>query len=551
MKRSPAYSVLAGILVFYLLGNFIWLKKQNAEYIVEPCHGGYFQETMNVYDVIKNFDAEGLKSYIKYGEYAPLNLIFSAIILLVTGKSYIALILILNLLYFGIALFFTYELGKLILNEQAGLLSALFMAMFPAVYGLSRMYCLDFALIPAVVFSVYSLFKTDYFTSRKRSVIFGISVGIGMLIRYSFGAFILGPCVCIILASLRGRRDKKVLINVGIALTAGLILSGYRYFNARTLIRVIADPFSENLRGPWYTFANLRIYTLGIFERQLSIPFFLLFIAGIIKFFSGKLHKDIKLAFLFWLAIPWLILVFMPHFKRTPFIIPYLPAIAVISAAGLENIKRKTKSFLLSVIFIAALIQYFDFSFGTGPGLYKLKIKLGEEKEISYYLVGGENEEVIYFKSRRKEAMDKIKQILNARGRNFKLLLLPSGSHNLDYCSFRTMLWFSDLNIRLIDNATIQSILQNPEEMFSDGIDAILNSSSYDLRSEEYIDFLMGHFAETAGVYPHQEQMLLEKINKIDWPEFKNRLRGLISRFPAVEQIEKKDQGEIAIYFKK
>ena len=61
----------------------------------------------------------------------------------------------------------------------------------------------------------------------------------------------------------------------------------------------------------------------------------------------------------------------------------------------------------------------------------------------------------------------------------------------------------------------------------------------------------MGHFAETAGLYPDQKQMLLEKINKIDWPEFKNRLRGLISRFPAVEQIEKKDQGEIAIYFKK
>jgi len=68
---------------------------------------------------------------------------------------------------------------------------------------------------------------------------------------------------------------------------------------------------------------------------------------------------------LLWILVPYLILSFVIA-KNVRYIMPSLPAVALISGIGIEKVNLKTtKTILLSLIVILASLQYFAISYGT------------------------------------------------------------------------------------------------------------------------------------------------------------------------------------------
>ena len=106
-----------------------------------------------------------------------------------------------NIIYFIILIFAVYGIGKELGNRETGLLSALIVSTFCSIFAYSRVYSIDFCLVPLVALAVYFLIKTKELTNRKYSILFGAACGLGMLLKWNFSIYIIGPALYYIIKS--------------------------------------------------------------------------------------------------------------------------------------------------------------------------------------------------------------------------------------------------------------------------------------------------------------------------------------------------------------
>ena len=80
----------------------------------------------------------------------------------------------------------TYLLGAALANRPAGLLAAALVSGYPLVVGQSRVPMLDIPLAAITVFSLWSLIRSQDFRHGAWALVFGASVGAGLLMKQSF-----------------------------------------------------------------------------------------------------------------------------------------------------------------------------------------------------------------------------------------------------------------------------------------------------------------------------------------------------------------------------
>jgi hypothetical protein len=108
-------------------------------------------------------------------------------------------------------------------------------------------------------------------------------------------------------------------------------------------------------------------YVKDIFFYEASPVFFVLFIVSLICLLKRRDVKEQKVAILLWFIIPFLYHSLMLHRKETRFILPYLPAVAIISAAWLGSIRRKgLRTSIICFLMIIGLLQYYSLSYAVG-----------------------------------------------------------------------------------------------------------------------------------------------------------------------------------------
>jgi hypothetical protein len=121
-----------------------------------------------------------------------------------------------NVIYMAILLLSVYGIGARMLGKHVGLLASCLVSLFPMSFSMARYFYLDYALMAAVALSVYLLLLTNGFESRKYSLLFGLGLGLGMLIKWLLVFFLLGPLCVILLRSpviqdLRRRLSRSSL----------------------------------------------------------------------------------------------------------------------------------------------------------------------------------------------------------------------------------------------------------------------------------------------------------------------------------------------------
>jgi 4-amino-4-deoxy-L-arabinose transferase-like glycosyltransferase len=260
-----------------------------------------------------------------------------------------------NLLYFALLLVSTYHIGNKIFNREIGLLGAFFLSFYTPVYGISRLYLLDLALMSLVSLGVALLISTRRFERRLHSALFGLVLGIGTLTKWSYPVFLAGPVFVLIFK----KGVKRT--NLALAIIIGILISGYWYLtNASHLISSFASNFSvipvrEN--DPEFGVAAILYYIFGMMNYQLNVYFFALFLGGLVGL-SKTREKDLIL--LGWMLFSIGIFTLVPN-KSSRYILPVLPAVALISAHYVLSQKRKL---ILMFSVILAFSGFMVFTFG-------------------------------------------------------------------------------------------------------------------------------------------------------------------------------------------
>ncbi len=105
-----------------------------------------------------------------------------------------------NSLYLAILLLAVYGIGERLGGPWVGLLSALIVSLLPMIFAMSRYLYIDFALTAMVAANICLLLRSDRFQRRGYALLYGISLGLGLLVKWTFVVFIIGP---LLLALLR------------------------------------------------------------------------------------------------------------------------------------------------------------------------------------------------------------------------------------------------------------------------------------------------------------------------------------------------------------
>lgn len=368
---NESFIIFILLAVFYAVGNFIWWIINTP--ILPICYSA-----LHFNDIFK-------PDFLFYN--APLVTYIMKFMFFVFGKEYYDLIIIfVNYIFFLIPLYFIYKIGVEFKDKETGNIAMILFALVPAVYGLSRQYGhQDYHIIAGITFNIYCLIKTDYFNNKKWVVWYGISVGLGLIIKDAFLLYFFMPFIYISILGFVKNRDRiKTIINILIAVTGASLISGWHYFRPEIIRKVLNEPIVETV--PVFSFNSLRFTTTGLWEYLLSFPIFLVAIIGLL-YFIWKYKGKYKNVILLWFFIPWGIITFMPHIKMPEYGVGFIPAMILMGSVFISSaVNGRIKKLIIIILFIIiGVLQYIDFSFNKlNISLFKLELKW-QGYTTSYY----------------------------------------------------------------------------------------------------------------------------------------------------------------------
>lgn len=339
--KNSSFIIFIVIALFYAIGNFIWWKL-NTPVIPIGISAVHFN------DIFKN-------GYFYYN--APLIAWIMKGMFFIFGKQYFDLQIIgVNYTLFLIAVYFIYRLGLKLKDKETGNVAMVLFALTPAVYEMSRHYGhQDWHVMIVMIVNICCLLELNDFKNRKWSFLYGITVGLGLLVKDEFLPYFFVPWLYVAVRSLVGGIEKRKIPNMLITIIIGILISGCHYFRYEIISKVLHEPVVET--SSVFTLTNISMVTVGLSKYLLFPLLFLIFVIGFIFFLCKVKNKD-KYIFILWLIVPWTIITFMPHCKMPEYCLGFVPCMILVSSVFITSIKNMKKVLLLSFIITIYLFQY-------------------------------------------------------------------------------------------------------------------------------------------------------------------------------------------------
>lgn len=394
-KKLKVSLILIAIILFHIISNYIWLK-YDTTYLKHDAHQHHLLSLAVFYE-IKNNVIPLLSNVFDRVIYSRWHGVFVGFITapfyLIFGAEQDTGVMVNSTIFFTILIFSVYGVGKTIFNKKTGLLSAFIVSMYPIIFNQLRIYMLDLPLAAMVSLSIFLLIKTKYFSNKNYSILFAIFFGFGMLTKFNFVGFIIGPLFFILFKAFtkyQGHR-KIIFYNICVALCINIILLFSfiklkfweivsRFYGCSWLnpIFLSGHKSSSSLIFNWLlTGFEYIVWSLKeMMSNILSFFFFVVFFVSLISFFRKKV--EYKNILFLWILLPLIFLSLLfhyPNFDR--YLMPVLPAIAIISGGGITGIKFFTlKIAIIILVVFLGCFQYFAISYNCSFLPQKIELPL-------------------------------------------------------------------------------------------------------------------------------------------------------------------------------
>ncbi len=229
-------------------------------------------------------------------------------------------------------------LGQHLLDTEAGLLAALLLATAPFVVFSLTNFQLDVPLTGVVALCLYLLARTEGFSSTTRSVALGLGLGVGMLTKPPFAAYVLPPLLWIAWRVSREHGDGERLARLG-RLAIALAIAGMvalPWYGPRLIglpLQIMNRSFKQAaLSGkPATLSAEGLLYYPMTFPVQFGLLAVLLFVWGPGRS-GGSAPPAASSGWPRWSRLSLFCLIQNKNLRYT---LPILPAAALVAAAGL------------------------------------------------------------------------------------------------------------------------------------------------------------------------------------------------------------------------
>ncbi len=193
VNKLRQHFILILLLLFLLINNIAWYQLGG-----RPLHWDssvHLTESLNANRVGENSSQSLFKEYLNISWYYPpfvsyVSVPFYKIFGESKGTAFFVMSVFLLVLVISV-----YGITLRLYNKKTAILSAFLISMCPIVIHFSRDFMLDLPLAAMVSLSIYLLLASYEFKSARNSILFGISLGLGILTRWTFIFFLIVPFI--------------------------------------------------------------------------------------------------------------------------------------------------------------------------------------------------------------------------------------------------------------------------------------------------------------------------------------------------------------------
>lgn len=323
-----------------------------------------------------------------------------------------------NGLLYIVSIFGIFFIARNFMSKQASFMASVIFAFYGwTLLHLDLTYS-ETATSAFIILTILFLIESNFFQIKKYSILFGIFLGLGLLVKWITAVFVLGPLIYVLYQILKKRlfKRKKTIKYLGLAFIIALVISIYPYLQNNYWI--FQYFYGHRAGGPMWLIVPeqernpISVYSLTFYLNsfaQLGIFPSLLIIFGFVLALKRK--SNLK-PILFTVIISYLFSAFA-LLKAERHIIPIYPYLAILSASVFDYIRNiRLKISIIIFILILSIFSFLGSVWGRGPmkkSLYSLPIELPFGQLRKIYLTTFSRQPYIY-KISGREVLDFIEK---------------------------------------------------------------------------------------------------------------------------------------------
>jgi hypothetical protein len=267
--------------------------------------------------------------------------------------------------FLAVALAAVLALGRRLFDVDTGLLAAFFLGTAPFVVFSLTNFQLDLPLMAAVALALWALMRTEAFSRGGWSVAFGVALGLGMLTKPPFAAYVLPPALWALWSAATAADRRRRLWRLALALVIGCALT-LPWYGPRLLglpMQVANRSFkqaAESGHAEAFTSTAL-LYYPRVFQPQFGALAGLLFVWGL---WALRRRREAR-APLWLAAIVPLVMFSLIQNKNLRYTLPILPAAALVAAVGVRALAPSRRRALTWLCVVAGVVQVSMAAFGV------------------------------------------------------------------------------------------------------------------------------------------------------------------------------------------
>ncbi|MDD5613827.1 MAG: glycosyltransferase family 39 protein [Candidatus Omnitrophica bacterium] len=365
LGKVKIFCLIVLIFLIHSVNNYIVINNDNLPLLYDQ--RGFYHNSLAIDTALENYkasiDVEELSETLRdMTIYPPLRHLISVLFYSLMGKSY-KVALYTNLIYFFMLMFFFYKLVSLIFDKETGILACFIISFLPGVFGFSRLYMLDFAVLSLMPLALFFFYKTNFFTHKFYSFIFGFILAIGYLHKQTFIIFMLPFLIyCLFVSFIKHKNNElilgKIITGLFLALAGFLPALVWTVFSLHGQQFLVKASFSLGSNLNWQALHN--IWWDNFYSFMLYPVIWVVFIFSAAGFLIFEKNK--RIALLYIPAILFYQTFFLPE-DLPRHNMPVLIIMAAVIAVSLKNgfyiaKKNSLRKVVISLYSVFMVLQF-------------------------------------------------------------------------------------------------------------------------------------------------------------------------------------------------
>lgn len=261
-------------------------------------------------------------------------------------------------IFLGIGMLATYLLGRRVGGRTVGVVAAILYGTAPFVVFSALRFQLDLPLAAMVALSLWTLAATDAFARSGWSVWAGALFGLGMLTKPSFAVYVLPAIVLALWHVRRGRVALNVTLASLVAILVSLPWYGPRAMGMLAQVGARSGKQAAESGHPDPLSASGLLFYPTWFVTEFGAVAVVLFLVGLAL--AVRQRRRLVLASV---LVPFALFALIQN-KNLRYMLPVLPAAAVIAAIAFDALRARTRAAVAAAVAIAAVVQVTGTAFG-------------------------------------------------------------------------------------------------------------------------------------------------------------------------------------------